>query len=74
MIGPAAAARSFTASPALAMALSVALALVSVWAGIVLSYHTSWPLGFYVGVFGAGFFLIGRAWATIRTTRVIPLH
>jgi len=74
MIGPAAAARSFTASPVLAMALSVALALISVWSGIVLSYHTSWPLGFYVGVFGAAFFLIGRAWATIRTTRVIPVH
>jgi len=74
MIGPAAAARSFTASPVLAMGLSVALALVSVWAGIVLSYHTSWPLGFFVGMFGAGFFLLGRGWAAIRTTRVIPLH
>ena len=66
MIGPAAAARSVTASPAIALALSVALALVDVWAGIALSYHTNWPLGFFVAVLGAGFFLLGRGWAGIR--------
>ena len=63
MIGPAAAARSFTASPVVALGLSVGLALVTVWVSIVLSYHTSWPLGFFVGVFGAGFFLAGQAWS-----------
>ncbi|HLJ99238.1 MAG TPA: metal ABC transporter permease [Streptosporangiaceae bacterium] len=70
MIGPAAAARAITAIPALAVALSVALALVSVWAGIVLSYHTNWPLGFFVGVIGAGFYLAGRAWAFLRVSRL----
>jgi len=29
--------------------------------GIALSYRTSWPLGFYVGV-AAGFILLGQAW------------
>jgi zinc/manganese transport system permease protein len=66
MIGPAAAARSFTASPVVALGLSVVLALISVWVGIVISYHTSWPLGFFVGVFGAGFFLAGQAWSALR--------
>jgi zinc/manganese transport system permease protein len=66
MIGPAAAARSVTARPAIALALSVALALVDVWAGIALSYHTNWPLGFFVAVLGTGFFLLGRGWAGIR--------
>jgi zinc/manganese transport system permease protein len=69
MIGPAAAARSFTASPVVALALSVGLALVTVWVGIVLSYHTSWPLGFFVGMFGAAFFLTGRGWAAFRAGR-----
>jgi zinc/manganese transport system permease protein len=69
MIGPAAAARSFTASPVAALAISVCLALVTVWVGIVLSYRTSWPLGFFVGLIGAAFFLAGRAWAAIRTAR-----
>ena len=62
MIGPAAAARSLTARPTLAMALSVAIALVTVWAGIAISYQSDWPLGFFVGVIGAVFFLLGRAY------------
>ncbi|WP_300610098.1 metal ABC transporter permease [Trebonia sp.] len=65
MIGPAAAARAVTARPGVAMALSVAIALATVWASIVLSYRTNWPLGFFVGVAGAVFFLISKA-ARIR--------
>jgi zinc/manganese transport system permease protein len=62
MIGPAAAARSLTARPVLAMGLSVVIALVTVWVGIVASYQSNWPLGFFVGVLGAVFFLAGRAY------------
>ena len=65
MIGPAAAARSLTARPVLAMALSVAIALVTVWVGIAFSYRSNWPLGFFVGIMGAGFFLLSRAYAAI---------
>jgi len=61
MIGPAAAARSVTARPGVAMALSVAIALATVWLSIVLSYRTNWPLGFFVGVGGALFYLVGLA-------------
>jgi zinc/manganese transport system permease protein len=66
MIGPAAAARSFTSRPGLAIALSVVFGLVTVWTGIIVSYETNWPLGFFVGVMGAAFYLAGRAWATVR--------
>jgi hypothetical protein len=34
----------------------VAIALVTVRAGIVASNHTNWPLGFYLGVIAVGFF------------------
>jgi zinc/manganese transport system permease protein len=61
MIGPAAAARSVTARPGLALVLSVAIALVTVWISIALSYQTNWPLGFFVGVGGALFYLAGLA-------------
>ena len=71
MIGPAAAARSLTARPALAMTLSVALALVTVWAGIAASYQSNWPLGFFVGVIGAAFYLAGRAYAAARRRMAI---
>jgi zinc/manganese transport system permease protein len=60
MIGPAAAARAVTARPGVAMALSVAIALVTVWLSIALSYRTNWPLGFFVGVAGAAFYLIAQ--------------
>jgi zinc/manganese transport system permease protein len=73
MIGPAAAARSLTARPVLAMTLSVVIALVTVWTGIVASYQSNWPLGFFVGVLGAAFFLFGRAYAAIaRPARGLP--
>jgi zinc/manganese transport system permease protein len=66
MIGPAAAARSFTRRPGHAIALAVAIALVTVWAGIAASYRTNWPLGFFVGVIAAGFFLAGSGWTAVR--------
>ena len=59
MIGPAAAARSVTARPGVAMTLSVVIALATVWLSIALSYQTNWPLGFFVGVIGAAFYLVG---------------
>jgi zinc/manganese transport system permease protein len=72
MIGPAAAARSLTARPGLAMALSVAIALVTVWVSITLSYRTNWPLGFFVGVAGAVFYLLSlstRGVVRVTTSR-----
>jgi zinc/manganese transport system permease protein len=61
MIGPVAAARSVTARPGLALALSVAISLATVWLSIALSYRTNWPIGFFVGIGGALFYLIGLA-------------
>jgi zinc/manganese transport system permease protein len=70
MIGPAAAARSVTARPGVALGLSVAIALAVTWLSIALSYRTNWPLGFFVGIGGALFYLIGlaaRTWLPART-------
>jgi zinc/manganese transport system permease protein len=66
MIGPAAAARSFTKRPSYAIATATGIALATVWAGIALSYRTNWPLGFYVGVIAAGFYLLGQGWTAVR--------
>jgi zinc/manganese transport system permease protein len=70
MIGPAAAARAVTARPGAALALSVALALVTVWLSIALSYRTNWPLGFFVGLGGAVFYLIGQAARAVEPRRL----
>ena len=66
IIGPAAVARSFANRPGPAIALAVVIALVTVWITIVASDHTNWPLGFYVGVIAAGFFLAGSGWTAVR--------
>jgi zinc/manganese transport system permease protein len=63
MIGPPAAARSFTSRPVVAMALAVVIALITVWASIALSYQYNWPVGFFVGVLGALSYGVGRFWA-----------
>ena len=71
MIGPPAAARSFTDRPLLAMALSVAIALGTVWLAIAVSYLTNWPIGFFVGTLGAGSYGVGRGWMALRRTRLV---
>lgn len=70
MIGPPAAARSFTNNPAVAILLSVVIALGTIWVAIAASYTSNWPVGFFVGVLGAGFYIIGRVWAGWRQGRV----
>jgi zinc/manganese transport system permease protein len=72
MIGPAAAARSFTRRPGHAIALAIGIALATVWIGIAASYHTNWPLGFFVGVIAAGFFLAGQGWTAVRRRWWVP--
>ena len=49
MVGPASAARALTARPLIAILLSVALAVITVWAAIALSFISDWPVGFFVG-------------------------
>ena len=60
MIGPAAAARAFTARPAAAMGLSVGIAVLVVWTAVVLSYQTNWPVGFFVGMLSAASYVCAR--------------
>ena len=69
MIGPPAAARSFTDRPALAIGLSVVMALGTVWAAIAASYQTNWPVGFFVGALSAGWYAVGRIAAAWRRSR-----
>lgn len=66
MVGPPAAARAFVRTPFAAVALSVAIALVTVWASIALAYRTTWPIGLFVGMTGAAWYLLGRAVSASR--------
>jgi zinc/manganese transport system permease protein len=69
MIGPPAAARSFTDRPAFAIGLSVVMALGTVWAAIAASYQTNWPVGFFVGALSAAWYAVGRIAAAWRRSR-----
>lgn len=62
MIGAPGTARSFTDRPLGALSLSIGLSLTIVWIAIAASYETDWPVGFFVGVLGAVFFVAGRGW------------
>jgi zinc/manganese transport system permease protein len=70
LIGPPAAARSFTSRPGTAVVASVVIALVTVWASIAVSYVSNLPIAFFVGVIGAAFYATGRLWAARRRARV----
>ena len=69
MIGPPAAARSFSDRALVALGLSVVMALITIWAALACSFTTNWPVGFYVGSFSAAWFVIGRLYAALRKTR-----
>ena len=66
LIGPPAAAGAFTNRPPVAMALSVVVALVTVWAAIAFSYLANLPVGFFVGTISASAYAGGRAWSAWR--------
>jgi zinc/manganese transport system permease protein len=66
LIGPPAAARSFTSRPLAAIGLSVVFALATVWVAIAVSYETNLPIGFFVGAMSAFSYTIGRMWVAWR--------
>lgn len=69
MIGPPAAARSFTVRPGVALGLAMAIAVAVIWGAIALSYDTNWPVGFFVACFSASAYTLGRAWAFAARAR-----
>ncbi|MBV8458909.1 MAG: metal ABC transporter permease [Acetobacteraceae bacterium] len=62
MVGPASAARALTDRPIRAMVLSAVLAVVVVWVSVALAFLSDWPIGFFVGAFGAVAYAAGRVW------------
>ena len=70
MIGPSAAARSFTDNPQWALAISVVIAIATVWIAIAASFQTNYPVGFFVGTLSAAAYASGRLWAAVRSRRL----
>jgi zinc/manganese transport system permease protein len=61
LVAPPATARLLSARPGVSMALSVSLALLFTWLGLLISYYTNYPPGFIVPALALGAYLIARA-------------
>jgi zinc/manganese transport system permease protein len=44
------------------MALSICIALATIWAAIALAFYSNWPIGFFVGAFAALAYTLARGW------------
>ena len=69
MIGPSAAAQCFTEPRGASDVGSVAIALVTIWMALACAYESNWPVGFYVSVFSAAWYGIGRGYAAWHARR-----
>lgn len=60
LVTPAAIAERLATRPALVLLLSVLLALLFTWAGLIIAYYLPYPLGFFITTFAFGTYLIVR--------------
>lgn len=59
---PAATAQLFCKSVNKMLLFAVIQAILGVWIGLALGYITSWPVSFFIAIFEAAVYLIGRTW------------
>jgi zinc/manganese transport system permease protein len=70
LVAPPACAQQITMRPLAGLALSIAIAVVIVWLGLVLAYFSIYPVGFYVTSLAFGFYVVTRAaGAVVRRAR-----
>jgi zinc/manganese transport system permease protein len=62
VITPAAAAQRLTARPALALALSILIALIATEGGILLSLAQPWPTSFFISAISFSAYVAARVW------------
>lgn len=60
LVTPAAIAERLVTRPALVLLLSVLLALLFTWGGLIIAYYLPYPLGFFITTFAFGTYLIVR--------------
>jgi zinc/manganese transport system permease protein len=66
LVVPAATASALTARPAAGLALSVALAVATAWAGLAAAYFTNRPVGFWVTSVGLAGYVLARGASAVR--------
>ncbi|GAA3744403.1 metal ABC transporter permease [Streptomyces tremellae] len=66
LVMPGAAAQALSARPATGLLLSVVIAVVVTWAGLIVAYYSPYPVGFYVTTFAFGVYALARGWQYAR--------
>ncbi len=72
LVTPAATARRLSTRPMVEVIVSVVLAIIFTWAGLVAGYYTSLPVSFFITSFAFGFYVLVRVIKVIGSTRNIP--
>ena len=75
LVTPGAIAERVTRTPAAGMALCVGLSLAFIWAGLTMTYYSSFPVGFLVTALAFAAYLVVRAGAVVRArggTMLVP--
>ena len=67
LVTPAAIAQQLTARPAIAVVLSVLLALLFTWAGLAVAYFSPYPVGFFITSFAFGTYATVRLLRSVKT-------
>jgi zinc/manganese transport system permease protein len=62
LVAPGAAAHQLSARPAVAVTLSVAIALLATWLGMGFAFFTPYPIGFWVSTFAFAAYLLAAGW------------
>ena len=65
LVTPAAIAQQITANPAIAVGLSILLALLFTWTGLAIAYFTPYPVGFFITSLAFGMYALVRLIKTI---------
>jgi zinc/manganese transport system permease protein len=60
LVMPAATAQTLTARPAVSLVLSVVIALLTTWLGLITAYYSPYPIGFYVTSFAFAGYVLAR--------------
>jgi zinc/manganese transport system permease protein len=60
LVAPGASAQRLTASPAIGVALTIAISLVVTWLGLSVAYFTGYPVGFFISTFAFGTYVVIR--------------
>ena len=66
LVVPAATAQALTARPALAAAVTVALAVGVTWVSLVVAYGADYPIGFVLTSVAFGVYLLAAGWRRVR--------